>query len=74
MARDRAGTTYSTAGNRRSQKGGHGAEIQALVARERLQGRVIFTGPVAGENKRELLAGSDFRAASHQEGDSVAVK
>ena len=54
---------------------GHRAEVEALVARERLQGCVIFTGPVGHDDKRLLLGGADvFVLASHQEGDSVAVK
>ena len=56
-------------------EGGHRAEVEALVAREGLRGRVIFTGAVTGEDKQRLLGGADlFVLPSYQEGDSVAVK
>jgi glycosyltransferase involved in cell wall biosynthesis len=54
---------------------GHRAQLEASVRRHRLQEHVLFTGAVAGEQKRLLLGSADlFVLPSHQEGDSVAVK
>jgi glycosyltransferase involved in cell wall biosynthesis len=54
---------------------GHRAQVEALIASERVRDRVIFTGPVDESDKRRLLGGADlFVLPSHQEGDSVAVK
>lgn len=54
---------------------GHRAQIEALVARKQLANHVLFTGPVAGQDKRLLLGAADvFVLPSYQEGDSIAVK
>lgn len=56
-------------------EGGYRREVERLAAELSVTDRVVFVGPVEGEDKRTLLGGSDFFVLpSHQEGDSVAIK
>jgi glycosyltransferase involved in cell wall biosynthesis len=56
-------------------EGGYKAEVEAQATSLGIDRQIHFVGPVAGEEKRRLLGGSDFFVlSSHQEGDSVAIK
>jgi len=55
-------------------QGGHAAAMWTLAASLGIERRVLFTGPLYGEAKREALAGADFFVLpSFSEGFSMAV-
>jgi glycosyltransferase involved in cell wall biosynthesis len=53
---------------------GHRAEIEALVARQRLESMVRFVGPVFGGEKRDMFAAADvFILPTHSDNFAIVI-